>query len=41
MVSSFLTYDDYSKVLTPLLLLELWTSISKEYESDVLVRKSV
>jgi hypothetical protein len=41
MVSSFLSYNDYLRVLTPLLLLELWASISKEYESDVFVRRSV
>lgn len=39
MLSSFVTYNDYLRVLTPLLLFELWTSVSKEYESDVFVRR--
>jgi ABC-type spermidine/putrescine transport system permease subunit I len=41
MLSSFVTYSDYLRVLTPLLLLELWTSVTKEYESDVFVCRSV
>jgi len=41
MLLSFDKYNDYLRVLEPLLLHELWTSISKEYENGVFVHRSV
>jgi hypothetical protein len=41
MLSSFVSYKDYLKVLTPLLLLELWTSITNESESNLSDPRSV
>ncbi|KDR21193.1 uncharacterized protein LOC110828310 [Zootermopsis nevadensis] len=34
MLSSFVSYKDYLKVLTPLVLLELWTNITKDCENN-------